>query len=224
MFAKLDNDCICHILTFLEVFGVVNCSLVNKQFNFASKNDLIWGKLFENVFHRTIMYPSNNFYKNYLKQIKIDKYIVKREILAIDTREVDIKDRGITYLPKQIGKLTYLRTLYSDRNNIHSIPITLCKLSNLYILTLSHNCLKIIPKEIGQLISLYEFDVSYNQIEIIPIEIGKLKNLINLSLEANPIKSLPLEISNLKKLAKLKLSSKLRNCIPETMRNITVFY
>ncbi len=217
MYVKLNDDCICHILTFLDLLDIVNCSLINKQFNIVSKNDLIWEQLFENAFYRTIKYPTNNFYKNYLKQIKIDKYIVEREIIDIDARDVNCKGRGITYLPKKIGKLTYLEKLYLQKNNIHTIPIVICKLSNLRTLNLSHNWLKIIPQEIGQLILLYEFNVSYNRIEIIPNSIGKLKHLRKLSIEANPIKSLPLEISNLKKLEKFKVSSRLTDCIHKTM-------
>src|SRR6185503_6682090 len=108
-------------------------------------------------------------------------------------------------IPRDIGKLTNLRTLYLNNNpfndsipyvigtrlrNLNTLNISSAKLQNpipeslwtlpvLQYLSLSNNNLKdTIPHSIGKLKSIYQLDLSSNPFtDTIPMTIGRLKTL-----------------------------------------------
>jgi internalin A len=85
--------------------------------------------------------------------------------------QLDLSNRGLTFVPKEIGKLT-----------------SLCWLN------LSRNHLKSLPAEIGELTGLKTLDLASNELKSLPVEMGQLINLTLLYLDSNPSLSLPPEI------------------------------
>ncbi len=194
MYIILDNDCIYCILSYLEAFDIIKCLLINKQFNAVSKNEFLWKKLFEMDFSHIILI-SNNYYENYIAQIKTDYSIIENK--NINAEIICSPNYIITYLSPQIGKMV-----------------------NLKILQLTYNKLKFLPSEIGQLISLEFLHLSGNKLKIIPPEIGNLKNLSILIINNNPIRNLPVELSNLKNLRGITVDSILKEGIPIEVQNM----
>ena len=115
------------------------------------------------------------------------------------------KNKKITYIPKEIGNLTNLTSLYLDSNQIKELPKEIGNLTNLTSLDLGNNQIKELPKEIGNLTNLTSLDLYKNQIKELPKEIGNLTNLTELYLTSNQIKELPKEIGNLTNLTSLYL-------------------
>ncbi len=236
MYVELDDDCIYNILTYLEAFDIIKCSLINKQFNFVSKNEILWKKLYEDDFSH--VKRDSDYYKNYRKQIKLDIGIIDREIEnyweqiklyatvkkfgKYDDSYFSLFNKRITYISPQFKKLPNLRTLCFNGNNIKTIPISLCELSNLRILNLSNNELKFIPSEIEKLTQLEKLCIDYNKLKTIPAEIGNLKNLCELSINNNPLENLPIELNNLKKFKKITIDRAAEKYIPTELKNVIV--
>ena len=117
--------------------------------------------------------------KYYIEELKIKD---KEKIFNLE--ELYIRNNNLTELPKEIGNLTNLKSLYID-----------CYLNEL-------------PKEIFNLINLEKLRIISNNLETFPDGIKKLINLENLYIDINIInenfnfKSLPIEeigkLNNLK--------------------------
>ncbi len=217
---KLNDDCIYNMLTYLEAFEVVKCSLINKQFCEVHKNEILWKKLFENTFCH--INCNNNFYTNYIKQIKLDILIFKNIIHRGNNYNpgfIDIGNKKISYISRQVEKLVHLKSLQLCSNKLQTIPIYLCKLSNLQALDLTNNKLKYIPPEIGGLSQLQNLFLSKNELVSLPTEICDLTYLEWLAIHDNKIQKLPEKISNLKKLRHLTINYELKKDIPHEILN-----
>lgn len=141
----------------------------------------------------------------------------------------DLRNRGVSELPKEIGILTGLEALLLDNNNICSLPAEIGKLTNLKrlelvdnkftsfpleivhlpkleTLYLESNGLKILPSEIRYMTSLKHLTLTANELTSLPLEIGQLRNLVRLEVLFNNLTSLPKEIGLLKNLTELDLS------------------
>jgi internalin A len=70
----------------------------------------------------------------------------------------------------------------------------LAKLTNLKVLWLEGNQLTSVPKELGQLTNLKELRLDGNKLTGIPKELGRLTNLERLTLEGNPLELPPPEV------------------------------
>ncbi len=217
MYVVLDNDCIYCILTFLSVFDVVKCSLINKQFCDVHKNELLWKELFENIFCH--IKCDNNFYTNYVKQIKINISIFNNAAHCGYTT-LDMAHKEISYISQQIKILVSLETLFLCDNKLQTIPIYLCKLSNLETLNLSYNKLKFISPEIKGLIQLNNLFLNGNELISLPVEIGNLEYLKWLEIDNNKIRNLPIEINNLKNLRQFSVDYELKDSIPNGVLKI----
>ncbi len=227
MYVLLNNDCIYNILTYLEPFDIIKCSLINKQFNFVSKNECLWKKLFEIYFSHVKC--DNNYYENYREQIKlnIDIYKTKsKDYLKNNNVCLDMNFQRVSYIPQQIQKLVELDKLFLHNNNLQTIPIYLCKLSNLKLLDLSLNKLKYIPEEIKELGQLQDLYLDRNQLISLPTSIGDLKYLEYLSIHNNKIEKLPIEINNLKNLRHFDVDSEMRDYISQILhiKNLKIGY
>ena len=75
----------------------------------------------------------------------------------------------IKEIPKELGQLTNIKTLYLTDNQIKEIPSELGKLTNLQELSLNKNQIKEIPKELRQLTNLEWLYLTDNKIKEIPI-------------------------------------------------------
>ena len=118
---------------------------------------------------------------------------------------LDLSERNLILLPKEIGNFKNLKELNLDRNNLRSLPEEIGKLKNLERLDLNYNNLTSLPKKIGNLKNLKKLNLGSNNLRSLPEEIGNLKNLKKLYLDRNNLTSLPKEIGNLKNLQQLYL-------------------
>ena len=131
-------------------------------------------------------------------------------------QELDLKDKGLTILPPEIGRLTHLQKLdlsssYAWKkpetpNQLRELPPEIGQLHNLEWLDIKHNQLAELPAEIEQLRNLSWLNLSHNQLAGLPPEIGQLRNLESLDLRRNQLAGLPPEIGQLRNLYWLDLS------------------
>ena len=74
-------------------------------------------------------------------------------------------DVGLTgAIPAEVGRLTALRELILDDNQLTSVPAEIGQLTSLEKLTLRDNQLTSVPAEIGQLTSLTELSLYNNKL------------------------------------------------------------
>lgn len=73
----MDSDTIFCILEHLSRFGdILSCTVINKQFNKASKNELIWKRLSEIHYLGKI---DNNYYENFKSRYKLNRFLQKHD-------------------------------------------------------------------------------------------------------------------------------------------------
>jgi Leucine-rich repeat (LRR) protein len=125
-------------------------------------------------------------------------------------RALDLHCRGITRMPKSIGKLIHLKYLDLSWNGcIITLPDSITKLWNLQTLKLQHcQNLKELPRDIKELVNLRYLDLSHNyEIITLPDSIIGLWNLQTLKLAScTNLKELPRDIKELVNLRYLDLS------------------
>ena len=75
--------------------------------------------------------------------------------------ELALEEFGLTgAVPAEIGRLSALRTLHLNDNQLTSVPAEIGQLASLERLVLCHNQLTSVPAEIGQLTSLTELSLA----------------------------------------------------------------
>jgi small GTP-binding protein len=109
---------------------------------------------------------------------------------------VDLKDKKLKAIPKQIEHLINLSRLNLRNNRITHLSENIYNLKNLNYLNLSKNQLTALPSKIGQLKKLTHLDLSKNQLTSLPWEILQLQKLKELDIRENPLISPPPEIGN----------------------------
>ena len=184
------------------IYLLDNDSLDNLIFVYSNLKDVLnWSAIFSYRFDK---YKEMK-YEEYYRFISIEKLISifgleynNEELNSL--RLLNLSDKRITSIPKEIGLLVNLRQLYLSANKIGVIPKEIGFLVKLEVLYLFDNKITSIPKEIGLLVNLHGLYLHSNQIEIIPKEIGLLDNLLILDLKNNPIFEIPKEVSSLKNL------------------------
>ncbi|QFR39014.1 leucine-rich repeat domain-containing protein [Candidatus Gracilibacteria bacterium 28_42_T64] len=98
---------------------------------------------------------------------------------------LDLRDKQLKILPKELGGLSNLGFLYLGRNQLTTLPSELKNLTNLVLLDVWKNQFTEFPHVIGELKGLTVLGLSHNQLSILPQEIQNLKNLDFLYLEGN---------------------------------------
>jgi leucine-rich repeat protein SHOC2 len=121
-------------------------------------------------------------------------------------RTLYLNQNQLTSVPPELGRLTKLTSLVLFFNQLTSVPAELGNLTALQILTLSSNQLTSIPAELGNLAALQTLDLSNNQLRSIPAEFGQLTNLTSFRLVNNRVSSLPAELGALTSLLGLEFS------------------
>ena len=150
------------------------------------------------------MYMSNsnsNYYNSNLNSLFIKRFSDLPEynsnvpqslrnlgIISMDITRLDLKDRGLTSIPKEIGNFKNLNKLYLSSNNLTSLPKEIGNLKTLTLIDLSINNLTSIPEEFGKLKNLIHLNLGTNKLRIIPPAIGNLKNLEVLNLWGNKLR------------------------------------
>ncbi|MBE7471878.1 MAG: hypothetical protein DPW09_04190 [Anaerolineae bacterium] len=110
-----------------------------------------------------------------------------------EVTELDLRGRGVTKLPREIGQLSKLESLNLSFNRIASLPPEIGQLFRLIRLDLSLNWLTRLPNEISQLSNLKIFYSNGNRLTALPPEIKQLSKLEILDLRNNYL-SIPPEI------------------------------
>src|ERR1700678_3815821 len=151
----MNNDCIYHIFTKLNVNDIINCLFVNKRFYNIGKTEMLWYLLFKENFYNVKCTNENNkkFYDNYKKYSILNNFLLKnnRDSVNIIIRVLNVRCKQLQTVPKELGQLASLQTLYLDNNQLQTIPKELGQLASLQTLYLYRNRLQTVPKELGQL-------------------------------------------------------------------------
>ncbi|KAG8539659.1 hypothetical protein GDO81_020573 [Engystomops pustulosus] len=121
----------------------------------------------------------------------------------------------MNFVPRQIGCLRNLTTLYLDTNNLEQVPPEVGTLRCLQRLTLSNNLLRCLPPELAKLQNLQSVHLANNNFETFPTVLCQLLNLTFLDLSDNEIESIPRSIQQLRKLNTFLLVLNLLTHLPE---------
>ena len=136
--------------------------------------------------------------------------------------ELLLDEFGLTgALPAEIGRLSALRQLDLEHNQLTSVPAEIGQLASLTRLNLEDNQLTSVPAEIGQLTSLRELYLNRNQLTSVPADIGQLMSLEVLSLNDNKLTSVPAEIGQLTLLDELDLGGNQLTSVPAEIWHLT---
>ena len=154
----MNNDCIYHIFTKLDVNDIINCSLVSKRFYKISNIEMLWYLLFKEKFYnvKCTVINERKFYDNFKKYSILNNFLLKngQGNVNIIIRDLIINFKQLQTIPKELGQLASLQTLYLNNNQLQTIPKELGQLASLQRLDLDNNQLQTIPKELGQLAKL----------------------------------------------------------------------
>lgn len=118
-------------------------------------------------------------------------------------------------MPKTIGSLANLQSLWLDNNRLIGLPETIGGLVELRTLYLDENQLKAVPKAIGDLTKLKILSLDNNQLKVLPEAIGDLAQLDVLWLQKNQLVALPESIGGLAALRRLLLNDNQLSVLPE---------
>lgn len=128
---------------------------------------------------------------------------------------------GPTPIPKQIGLLTNLHTLYLCSNRLTNLPDEIKYLVNLVEIKLNPNNFTTIPESLWHLPNLNKIVLANNKITTIPPQFCNLPKLQVLNLNSNDLTCLPECISNLTLLQRLWLSNNHLTNLPTTFSQLT---
>ena len=84
-----------------------------------------------------------------------------------------------------------------SRNNLSTLPPSLCSLPALSSLKLDHNKLTRLPDQFGNLVKLEELDVSHNTLTALPGSVGELPCLLRLSASHNQLATVPESVGHM---------------------------
>jgi len=112
--------------------------------------------------------------------------------------ELSLRNKRMTYLSPDIGRLKNLRVLDISGSFIKKIPPEIKACINLKVIKANASHLARIPKSIGNLKRIRIINLGYSKIKEVPEEIGNLSSLWSLSLGSKQLTNLPKSISNLK--------------------------
>jgi len=123
----------------------------------------------------------------------------------------------LKHLPTSIGQLTGLKKLMIHDNRLQSLPEDIGKLINLEWLGIANNELKILPTSLFQLTNLKKLELQKNRLRAISPDIGELISLEHLCLQTNKLDFLPPSLCKLSNLRKLELAGNNLESLPAEM-------
>lgn len=145
-------------------------------------------------------------------------------IVSLNLSNKQISKEGLTVLSPEIGKLSELRKLYLNDNDLLEIPVELFSLKKLVILEIKNNSLLSLPSGLEKLTNLIELDLRNNELDFLPPAVGNLKTLKKLHLWGNRFQQLPSEIGKLISLQELYLSGNRLETLPLSITRLKVKY
>lgn len=149
----------------------------------------------------------------------LDSFInwVARNLAQIQTvSTLDLKNRRISRLPREIGYFTALQTLNLENNKLTTLPDEMRFCSRLAQLNLSKNKFTALPEVVVELPNLISLEVCNNKLLGLTELIRKLSALQCLNISHNEITNLPAGISALTSLRRLDVTANpLRGALPQ---------
>lgn len=130
------------------------------------------------------------------------------------------KSNVLTTFPPVILRLTSIRTLHIDHNELTELPNQIDELLRLTELIVNNNKLATLTPALANLQLLSNLDLSCNALTNIPTEIFKLSRLTHLSLRSNQLVSVPPEVGFLHELRVLDLGHNELFMLPKTLLNL----
>ncbi|KAE9460521.1 hypothetical protein C3L33_07544, partial [Rhododendron williamsianum] len=127
---------------------------------------------------------------------------------------------NLSCLPNEVGNLISLETLDLGRNNLRTLPDSICNLTRLKKLYLSHCEVSHLPRGIGRLVTLEALILEGNSLVNLPDSICNLTRLKNLNLSLCDVSHLPSEIGQLISLQKLNLRGNNLLTLPDSICNL----
>ncbi|MFX0200482.1 MAG: COR domain-containing protein [Candidatus Hodarchaeota archaeon] len=143
-----------------------------------------------------------------------------------NVRSLDLSDRKISNLPREIGRLVHLTKLVLKGNNLTILPAEIYRLKQLEELELGDNQITEISPLIGKLSKLTKLNIEDNQLSELPEQFGQLTNLRELYLGHNKLLRLPSQIVRLVNLVMLDLRNNQLSMLPpgmEKLKNLRTF-
>lgn len=131
-------------------------------------------------------------------------------------RNLLIKDKKITIVPKEIQFFSNLMTLTINNNHIHGLPDEITQLKRLLFFECNHNRLKSLPKQFDQL-RLISVKLENNCFTEAPDQLFKIQTLAILFLNKNQIQKFPNINPNSPSLHALDLSDNEIQTIPKIL-------
>ena len=151
----------------------------------------------------------------------LDEDTFPRDRLKLqDLLELDISNKGIKELPKEIANLSNLRFLILDGNELQTFPDELYQLKNLLILSFLNNQISYISEDIINFNELVFFAACSNEIETLPNNFFRLENLTNFCLHGNKLTVISDAIGNLSKLTTIAISNNSIEVLPQSIATL----
>src|SRR5271166_6470204 len=135
----MNNDCLFCIFELLNINDIHTLSLVCKQFNMTTNNELIWKSLFNDKFNINIY---TDYKKGYNEFSILDNFLMGAHLRVNDCyhlKMLQVRNIRLQPIPKEIGRLTPLRTLVLTDCGLEFIPSEIGLLTQLEDLNLSSN-------------------------------------------------------------------------------------
>lgn len=165
------------------------------------------------------------------------------EEAGVSGHQLDLSNRLLTKLPRQLFKVESMRVLNLSHNLLAAVTDKISALYNLNILNISNNHLREVSEEIGKLKRLNKLELSENRLDTLPESLFTLPILTTLNLSYNNIKylsdrptcrkleylflehnkllSLPTFMQALRKLRVLQVSNNKLTYLPKSIGSLT---
>lgn len=130
--------------------------------------------------------------------------------------------KKMVFLPRDIGKLSHLRFLSLNNNDLVSLPKELFNLRELRTLEISNNNILALPRGIERLRHLQTLNLSNNGIHEVPTGLSKSKSLVRLRLNGNAIGNLPIDIGDVVTLKEIDLTGNQLSELPSSITRLSL--
>ena len=139
------------------------------------------------------------------------------EALRERDSHLNLNGLGLTALPKSIGRLTQLETLWINNNRLRSLPEAILQLRNLRRIDARENEFVEFPEVLRFLTQIHAIHVDACGLSTLPNWLGELRNLCVLVISDNDLRTLPASIGDLQQLQKLDAAYNQLTALPESL-------